>query len=87
MSEVEKKELLNRLNRIQGQIEGIKKMIEADEKDCLKVMRLTKASTNALKNFGQEFITEHFTYCMQQDMEKDEMSVKMKDVIISAFSL
>ena len=87
MTPIEKKELVNRLSRIQGQIEGIKKMIDEDEQDCLKVMRLLKASTNALKKFGQEYVSEHFAHCVQDNMNQDEMNTKMKDVIISAFSL
>lgn len=53
-------ELIHRLNRIQGQIEAVKKSIKIDdEKDCVKTLRLIKAANNALKKFGEAYVIMH----------------------------
>ena len=83
---MEQKELIHRLNRVQGQIDAIRKMIENNEPDCIRVMQLLKASTNALKKFGEAYMQEHLHTCLQDNMPKEEMNQKMKDVIVSVFS-
>ena len=83
----ENTELINRLNRIQGQIEAIKKGIQLEEVDCMKSMQLLKAANNALKKFGEAYVTKHLAECVRkknnfQDIEKD-----LKEVIGASFFL
>lgn len=81
-------ELIHRLNRIQGQIEAVKKTIKnGDKKDCVKTLRLIKAANNALKKFGEAYVTMHLGECMTADIPKKEMEEGLKEVINSAFSL
>lgn len=81
-------ELIHRLNRAQGQIEAIKKSIISDgEKDCLKTLRLLKAANNALKKFGEAYVTEHLKHCLANDVTKAEIEDGLTEVINSAFSL
>ena len=88
MEEEETRKLVHRLNRIQGQIEAVKKSIENEEPDCTKVIQLVKAANNAMKKFGEAYVTTHFSECLAngekspQEMEKD-----MQSVINSAFSM
>ena len=45
-----KTQLTHRLNRAQGQIEALKRIVNSDqEQDCLETLRLIKAVNNALK--------------------------------------
>ena len=80
--------LVNRLNRVSGQIEAIKKRVEngADE-DCIEVLQQLKASINALKKFGEAYVSDHMSACMKQDMSKDEIQDNLRKVISGAFSL
>jgi CsoR family transcriptional regulator, copper-sensing transcriptional repressor len=82
-------QLVHRLSRIQGQIEAIKKEIQLEEnKDCVKIMRLIKASNNAMKKFGEAYITAHLEECLRNNNSVGETLEKdLKDVINSVFNL
>ncbi|MCZ8237026.1 MAG: metal-sensitive transcriptional regulator [Leptospiraceae bacterium] len=80
-------DLLNRLNRIQGQIEALKKTVQSDELDCLKSMQLLKAATNALKKFGEAYVSKHLAECVKKRGNIHEMEKDLRDVISSSFFL
>ena len=81
-------ELIHRLNRIQGQIEAVKKSLKSeDKKDCVKTLRLIKAANNALKKFGESYVNIHLEECLNSDISKKDMEKGLKEVINSAFSL
>lgn len=81
-------ELIHRLNRIQGQIEAVKKTLKnEDEKDCVKTLRLIKAANNALKKFGEAYVNVHLEECLNSEISKKDMEKNLKEVISSAFSL
>lgn len=81
--------LTHRLNRIQGQIGAIKKILSTDyeEQDCIEVLRLVKAVNNATKSFGEAYVSEHLSYCIRNDMPKEQIEEGLQEVITSAFSL
>ncbi|RME88793.1 MAG: transcriptional regulator [Candidatus Hydrogenedentota bacterium] len=81
------KAIIDRLSRVQGQIEAVKKMIEAEETDCLKVMQMMKASTNALKKASEAYIQEYVQTCVQTNMAEPELKAKLEAIIKSAFFL
>jgi DNA-binding FrmR family transcriptional regulator len=82
------RDLINRLNRAQGQIEAIKKIIESGEPaDCLKTIQLLKASNNALKKFGEAYVERHLSECISNGVPERELERNLKEVISSAFSL
>lgn len=67
-SEKEYKDLINRLNRIEGQIRGIRGMVE---KDCYCVDILTQvAAVNAaLNSFNKKLLSNHIKSCVIQDIK------------------
>jgi CsoR family transcriptional regulator, copper-sensing transcriptional repressor len=80
--------LVFRLNRAVGQIESIKKQIENNnDNDCLKILQQLKASINALKKFGEAYMSDHLETCMRNGKSSDEMKENLKSVISGAFSL
>ncbi len=80
--------LVHRINRIQGQLEAIKKGLEKNEsKDCTRTMQLLKAANHAMKKFGEAYIAEHMAECLSRGKAPDEMEKEMKAVISSAFSM
>lgn len=82
------RELINRLNRAQGQIEAIKKTLEqGGTGDCLRTVQLLKAATNALKKFGEAYVGQHLQECLQKGVQRKELEDNLKGVISSAFSL
>lgn len=63
----EKKYLLNRLNRIEGQVRGIKSMVENDAY-CTDVIVQTAAVVGALNSFSRELLGEHIRTCVADDI-------------------
>ena len=72
-SEEEYKKLLNRLNRIEGQIRGIKKMVENDAY-CTDILVQVSAVNAALNSFNKELLASHIRTCVADDIRdgKDE---------------
>lgn len=82
------KDLVFRLNRAVGQIDAVRKKIEkGDDNDCINTLRQLKASINALKKFGEAYMTQHLEVCLSNGKSSDEMKENLKSVISGAFSL
>ena len=69
----EKKRLLARLKRAEGQIRGIQKMIEEDAY-CPDILIQVSAITSALNSFNKELLACHIKSCVKEDilLNKDE---------------
>lgn len=63
----EKKKLINRLNRIEGQIRGIKNMVGNDGY-CADILVQTSAASSALGSFSKILLTEHIKSCVADDI-------------------
>lgn len=72
-SEAEYKSLINRLNRIEGQIRGIKGMVERDVY-CTDILVQVSAVSAALNGFSRELLGNHIRTCVADDIRegKDE---------------
>lgn len=66
-SEEEYKALVNRLNRIEGQIRGVKGMLENDAY-CTDIITQVTAITSALNAFNRELLSSHIKTCVTQDI-------------------
>lgn len=65
--ESEYKSLVNRLNRIEGQIRGIKGMLEKDAY-CTDIIMQVSAVTSALNSFNKELLSNHIKTCVADDI-------------------
>ncbi len=72
--EKEYKELLTRLNRVEGQVRGIKKMVE-DERYCIDILTQVSAVQSALNSFSKILLSSHIRSCVAEDIRqgKDEV--------------
>lgn len=72
-SEKEYKDLVNRLNRVEGQIRGIRKMIEEDVY-CPDILIQVAAAKAALDGFNKVLLGNHIRDCVREDIRagKDE---------------
>jgi DNA-binding FrmR family transcriptional regulator len=72
-SEHERKSLINRLSRIEGQIRGIRSMVENDAY-CTDILTQVSAAQAALNAFNRELLAEHIRTCVADDIRagKDE---------------
>ncbi len=66
-SEEEKKKLVNRVSRIEGQLKGIAKMIEED-RYCGDILIQLSAAEKALESFGYTILSAHLESCVKEDI-------------------
>ena len=66
-SQEEYKNLLNRLNRIEGQIRGIKNMVEKDAY-CTDILVQVAAANAALNSFSKVLLANHMRTCVVDDI-------------------
>ena len=67
-TEEEYKSLIHRLNRIEGQIRGIKGMIE-NNAYCTDVLTQSSAVSAAINAFNKELLSNHLKTCVAQDIK------------------
>ena len=65
----EHKALLNRLNRIEGQVRGIRAMVE-DDRYCVDILTQVSAIQAALNGFNKELLARHIKTCVSEDIRE-----------------
>ena len=73
-TEDERKKLIHRLNRIKGQVRGIRTMVESDAY-CNDILMQSAAVNAAVNAFNRELIASHLRGCVANDLRegKDEI--------------
>ena len=78
----EKKLIINRLNRISGQINGITKMVENDAY-CNDILIQLSAVKNSVKSLSSHILENHLYTCVSRDLENGDLDTI--DELISLF--
>lgn len=78
-SEQEVKLLMNRLNRIEGQVRGIKKMVE-NSAYCPDILLQVSAITAALNAFNRELLSTHIRTCVAEGVKNGD-DVKIDELV------
>jgi len=73
-SEDERRALINRLSRIEGQIRGIKGMLEKDAY-CADILTQSAAVSAAMNAFNKELLSSHIHSCVVRDIRAGEDGV------------
>lgn len=66
-SEKEYRDLVNRLSRIEGQVRGVKRMLE-ENAYCTDVLIQVSAINAALNSFNKVLLAEHIRTCVAEDI-------------------
>lgn len=74
-----KKSFINHLNRINGQINGVKKMIEKDAY-CNDVLVQLSAIKNSVKSLSNQVLEKHLNTCIKDGLKKENTDT-IKEVI------
>lgn len=71
---------LKRLRRIEGQVRGLQRMVEAD-KYCIDILTQVSAATKALQSFSLELLDEHLAHCVLDAAQKGgpEAAAKVRE--------
>lgn len=78
-----KKAIIGRLRRIEGQIKGIQKMVEED-KFCGDILTQVSAARSALNSAGGVILENYIKICLKDQLEKnaDEDMDELVDIMI-----
>ena len=68
VSEKEFKALLNRLSRIEGQVRGVRSMLENDAY-CIDILTQVSAINAALNSFNKVLIANHIRTCVKENIQ------------------
>ena len=72
--EEEFRKLMNRLNRVEGQVRGVKKMLE-EEQYCVDILTQVSAIQAALNAFNKELLSSHIHSCVVEEIQKGNTDV------------
>lgn len=65
-------DLINRLSRIEGQVRGVKKMVEED-RYCIDIVTQVSAIQAALNSFNRVLMNNHIRTCVVEDIKNDRI--------------
>ena len=81
----ERTALIHRLNRIEGQIRGIKGMVERDAY-CVDILMQVSAATAALNAFNKELLGQHIKTCVATDI-RDGKNETVDELVETLYKL
>jgi len=83
MNQEAKRKCLNRLNRIEGQVRGVARMIDED-RYCIDIMTQITAARSALQKVEEELLRNHVNHCVEHAITSgnaDEQRKKVAELI------
>lgn len=76
----DKKQLQERLARIEGQVRGLQRMVDED-KYCIDILTQITAVTAALKAVGVGILDSHVRHCVRASIEQGEGEEKIDELV------
>ena len=73
------RDLIHRLNRVEGQIRGIRGMIEKDAY-CVDILNQVSAANSALNSFTRVLLANHIRSCVAEDI-RDGKDDKLEELL------
>ena len=80
--EHERRELMNRLKRIEGQVRGLQRMLDEDAY-CTDILTQASAVNSALNSFCRVLLANHIRSCVSEDIRsgRDEAVDELMDTL------
>lgn len=72
-----RRDYLARLRRVEGQIRGLQRMVEADQY-CIDVLTQVAAATKALQAFSLSLLEEHLATCVVEAAREGDAQAQIK---------
>lgn len=79
------KALLSRINRIEGQVRGIRKMVE-DDRDCLDTLKQIAATSGAIRSLGMVILEDHLKGCVSNAVRDKTDNDELIHQVIEIFN-
>ena len=80
-TEDDKKRLTARLNRIEGQVRGINKMV-TENRDCMEILNQITSTHSALKGVWKEVVLGHLQNCIKDALKNNKDSQALIDELV-----
>jgi DNA-binding FrmR family transcriptional regulator len=77
---MDKKDLQDRLRRIEGQVRGLQRMVEQDTY-CIDVLTQLNSVNAALKAVGMGLLDAHVRHCVRESIEQGEGDEKVEELM------
>ena len=77
--------VIARINRIEGQVRGLKKMVEED-RDCLQVLKQIAAAGGALRSLGSVILEDHLKGCVATAIQNQGNESELITEVIEIFN-
>ncbi len=75
-----KKDLQDRLRRIEGQVRGIQRMVDADQY-CIDILTQVNSATAALRSVGMGLLDDHVRHCVRESIASDGGDAKVEELL------
>jgi len=75
-----KKDLQDRLRRIEGQVRGVQRMVE-DDKYCIDILTQLNSVTAAIRAVGIGLLDGHVRHCVRESIESGEGDEKIQELV------
>ena len=77
-----KKDLQDRLRRIEGQVRGIQRMVDEDQY-CIDILTQLNSITAALKAVGMGLLDEHVRHCVKDSIDEGNSDEKVEELLVA----
>ena len=77
--------LIARINRIEGQVRGLKKMVEGN-RDCLQVLKQVAAASGALRSLGSVILEDHLKGCVATAIQTQDNESELISEVVDIFN-
>ena len=75
-----RKALLDRLRRIEGQTRGLQRMVEEDQY-CIDILTQVNSVSAALRAVGMELLDDHVRHCVRESIERGSGDEKVEELM------
>jgi CsoR family transcriptional regulator, copper-sensing transcriptional repressor len=75
-----KKALLDRLRRIEGQVRGLQRMVEEDQY-CIDILTQVNSASAALKAVGMGLLDDHVRHCVTESIDQGKGEEKIEELM------
>ncbi|MEO8292450.1 MAG: metal-sensitive transcriptional regulator [Actinomycetota bacterium] len=84
--ELNKKDLQDRLRRIEGQVRGLQRMIQEDTY-CIDILTQVNSVSAALKAVGMGLLEDHVRHCVRESIERGSGDEKVEELMAAVTRL
>lgn len=82
VTEENRKKIVNRFSRLEGQVRAVRRMIE-DGEDCEKIVTLLSAVHSALEGVTKLVIADFFRECLNESKDQDQAVDRFVELLLN----